>query len=130
MALPDFIFGRNQDREAADGLRLAGVLITDFTKPEERLTPAEWREIAIFINQLGAAVAIEPTLRQAGYWRDGLLSAEHHSPPFSDEMVLARMVGHLVLTVGIDDAGMACMMGSECAATRKEVDTSIRRGMH
>jgi hypothetical protein len=55
MRLPDFIFGRNEDREAAVGLRLAGVIITDFPKPEAQLSVAEWREIQDFVDELVAA---------------------------------------------------------------------------
>jgi hypothetical protein len=130
MRLPDFIFGRNEDREAADGSYLAGVLVTDFAKSGDQLTKAEWRELEGFVDQLVIAVDCEPNLQQVGYWRDGLLSADHSIPPFSEEMIRERMVGHLVLTFTIDRAGMIYFEGGGCAATRNEVDASIRRGMH
>jgi hypothetical protein len=51
-------------------------------------------------------------------------------PPFPDEAVLARMVGHLVLSFEIDSAGMAHALSSEFATSRREVDEALRRGMH
>ena len=105
MRLPDFIFGRNEDREAADGLRLAGVIITDFPKPEAQLSVAEWREIQDFLNELtAAAVRDDANLYEVGYWRD-VPPEDGLEPPYPEEIVRQRMVGHLVLT--FDVAGEA-----------------------
>jgi hypothetical protein len=127
--LPDFIFGRDGDREAADGLHLAGVLVTDFAKPEDQLTQTEWREIEAFIDQLVAAAYTDTALYQAGYWRNQL-PPDRHTTLFPDEAVKARMVGHLVLSFDVDRAGMVCVTSSGCAPTRAEVDENVRRGMN
>jgi hypothetical protein len=129
MRLPDFVFGRNKDREAAEGLQLAGVVVTDFAKPEDRLTVAEWREIEVFVDWLAVAVDTEPDLYEVGYWRKWLL-ADHSALPLAEEVMRERMVGHLVLTFEVDRAGMVCVACSELMSSRAAVDENIRRGMH
>jgi hypothetical protein len=130
MRLPDFIFGRNEDREAAVGLRLAGVIITDFPKPEAQLSVAEWREIQDFVDELVAAAGRDDSnLHEAGFWRE-VPPPDRFVPPFPEEIVRQRMVGHLVLTFDVAGDGMVYVTGSECAATREEVDAGIRRSMH
>jgi hypothetical protein len=129
MRLPDFIFGRDRDREAAEGLQLAGVVVTDFTKSEEQLTAVEWREIELFVDWLAVVVDAEPGLREAGYWRKRALR-DPLALPLAEEVMRERMVGHLILTFEVDQAGMVCVTCSELMSSRAAVDENIRRGMH
>lgn len=128
MRLPDFFFGRDQTREEAEGLRLAGVLVTDFATPKDSLFADEWQEIMSFVDDIVAAVDRDPNVNEIGYWR-GVPPSDGLASPYPEEAVRERMVGHLVLSIEVDQDGGVYVVSSECAATREEVDTTIRQGL-
>jgi hypothetical protein len=100
--LPDFIFGRDKFAEEQCGFLLAGRLVTDIPKDTKEPSNEDQKLIGKIIQALLEEVRNDPHLQEVGIWRGGVKPDHRISPPFPDDLMIARMKRCIVVGVRVD----------------------------